>query len=124
VRLQNRGRSRGIRTTPIDIQPTAVPVATQLEHPLERVEDTVLHWEAGRMLIFDDTYRHEVQNNTDQERVVLILHFDRPMNRLGRFTHRCLIGFIRHTPFVKKAVRNHKHWQDRFRKQLGQANSD
>lgn len=77
------------------------------------------------MLIFDDTCRHEVQNNTDQERVVLILHFDRPMNRLGRFTHQPLIAIIRHTPFVKKAVRNHRHWrQDRLRKELAKANTD
>ena len=76
------------------------------------------------MLIFDDTCRHEVQNNTDQERVVLILHFDRPMNRLGRFTHQSLIAIIRHTPFVKKAVGNHRHWQDRLRKELAKANTD
>ena len=114
----HRGHVRGLLRGQL-----ALIVPEQGEKCFLRVEDTICHWEAGKMLIFDDTYRHEVQNNTDQERVVLILHFDRPMNRLGRFMHQCLISVIRHTPFVKKAVRNHKRWQDRFRKQLGKADS-
>jgi hypothetical protein len=56
-----------------------------------------------------------------EERSVLLLHFDRPMNRLGRFANALLMSVIRKTPFVKHAIRNHKLWEDRFRKQLAAA---
>jgi len=68
------------------------------------------------MLVFDDTYRHEVRNNSSEERVVLILHFDRPMNRIGRLTHSVLMAVIGMSPFVKKAIRNHSKWEEQFRR--------
>lgn len=35
-------------------------------------------WEAGKMLLFDDSFEHEVRNDTDQERVVLLLRVWHP----------------------------------------------
>jgi aspartyl/asparaginyl beta-hydroxylase (cupin superfamily) len=99
----------------------AIRVPEQSEACFLRVEDLICHWQEGRLLVFDDTYRHEVQNNSDQERVVLLLHFDRPMNRLGRTVNACLMSVIKRTPFVRKAVRNHAEWEDRFRRQLAAA---
>jgi|TARA_Y100000310_G_scaffold47762_1_gene44345 beta-hydroxylase len=32
-------------------------------------------WEEGKLLILDDTFEHEVQNNTEETRAVLILDF-------------------------------------------------
>ena len=32
------------------------------------------HWDEGKFLIFDDTYYHEVWNETDENRVVLLIH--------------------------------------------------
>ena len=66
------------------------------------------------MFIFDDTYLHEVRNATDEERVVLILHFDRPMDRLGRFSHHALLFLIRHSGFVRKGHRNIAQWEKDF----------
>ena len=80
-----------------------------------RVEDQFLHWDEGSLFVFDDTYRHEVKNNTSEQRVVLILHFDRPMDWFCRVTHNVLIAIIRQTPFVKKAVRSLAKWEGRFR---------
>ncbi|MEM7104555.1 MAG: aspartyl/asparaginyl beta-hydroxylase domain-containing protein [Bacteroidota bacterium] len=37
-------------------------------------------WELGKSLIFDDTYPHEVQNNTAEMRVVLFVDFKRPQS--------------------------------------------
>ena len=82
----------------------AIRVPKEREKCFLRVEDTVCNWEEGKLIVFDDTYRHEVQNNTDEERVVLLLHFDRPMNRLGRLTNAALMAVIKRTPFVKKAL--------------------
>ena len=99
----------------------AVRVPKEREKCFLRVDDKVCHWEEGKLLVFDDSYRHEVQNNTNEERIVLLLHFDRPMNRLGIFTNAVLMSVIRKTPFVKKAIREHNQWEDKFREQLAAA---
>lgn len=38
-----------------------------------RVEDKTVKWEEGRVLIFDDSKEHETWNNTNEDRVVLML---------------------------------------------------
>ncbi|KAL7516444.1 hypothetical protein ACHAWX_001459 [Stephanocyclus meneghinianus] len=43
-----------------------------------RVADEWHSWEAGRLLLFDDSYEHEVVNNTNQERVVLLMRLWHP----------------------------------------------
>lgn len=40
-----------------------------------QVEDTVITWEQGKMIIFDDRKIHSAWNKTDQERVVLLIDF-------------------------------------------------
>ena len=37
-----------------------------------RVGDKVIRWEVGKPIIFDDCYEHEVWNNTNQTRVILL----------------------------------------------------
>jgi hypothetical protein len=41
--------------------------------------------------------------------------------RLGQVTNALLIAVIRRTPFVAKAARNLKQWEDQFRLQLAAA---
>jgi aspartyl/asparaginyl beta-hydroxylase (cupin superfamily) len=36
------------------------------------------NWQEGKMVVFDDSYEHEVRNDTDEERVVLLLRFWHP----------------------------------------------
>ena len=43
-----------------------------------RVADTWHTWQEGRVLVFDDSYEHEVVNDTDEIRVVLLLRFWNP----------------------------------------------
>jgi beta-hydroxylase len=43
------------------------------------VDSEVAHWEEGRSVVFDDTYMHEVWNETDEEGVVLFVDFSRPL---------------------------------------------
>ena len=38
-------------------------------------------WEQGKVVVFDDSFEHEVWNNTDQERIVLLFDFDRPIKK-------------------------------------------
>lgn len=43
------------------------------------VADQICHWQEGKGLIFDDSFPHEVWNDTDGVRVVLFITFDRPL---------------------------------------------
>ena len=44
-----------------------------------RVGEDVRHWEEGKSMIFDDTFNHEVWNDTDETRVVLFVDVLRPL---------------------------------------------
>jgi len=110
---EHRGHVRGLLRGQL-----ALKVPDRREDCTIWVEGTPFHWEAGRMFIFDDTYLHEVRNRTSEERVVLILHFDRPMDWLGRVSHRALLFLIRRTGFFRKARRNVDQWEKRFLRQL------
>ncbi len=43
-----------------------------------RVDNKTLSWEAGKTIVFDDFYEHEVWNNTDQERLILLVDIWHP----------------------------------------------
>lgn len=95
----------------------ALIVPKERERCLLWLEGVPHLWEEGRVLLFDDTYLHEVRNDTAEERVVLILHFDRPMTWRGRAVHRALLLVLRRTSFVKSARSNYASWAERFRAQ-------
>ena len=44
-----------------------------------RVGDDIRHWQEGKSLMFDDTFNHEVWNDTDETRVVLFVDVLRPL---------------------------------------------
>jgi len=44
-----------------------------------RVGEEVRHWEEGRMLVFDDSHEHEVWNDTEGVRAVLLMYVIRPL---------------------------------------------
>lgn len=44
------------------------------------IHDKKYGWKDGELLIFDDTYTHEVKNNSNKERVVLFMDINRPVN--------------------------------------------
>jgi len=79
-----------------------------------RVGDQMVHWEPGRCVVFDDFYHHEVWNDTDEQRVVLIFDFERPMRPLGRMVNRALMWGIKKSAYFKDAQRNLKTWDDRL----------
>lgn len=76
-----------------------------------QVGDQIRHWESGKCLIFDDTYRHQVWNDTTGTRVVLFLDVERPLNRRGRLLNRFVLRLIRWSPFIQDARRNHRAWE-------------
>lgn len=44
------------------------------------VDGRQYHWKNGEVAIFDDTYEHHVENNTDQTRTILFCDLERPMS--------------------------------------------
>lgn len=78
-----------------------------------RVDEEICRWHEGKCLVFDDTYEHEVRNDTDQVRVVLFMDFDRPMDRTGRAFNRLLIGAIRASAYVRDPLSNLAAWNAR-----------
>lgn len=82
------------------------------------IDGTAYNWAEGESLIFDDTYKHEVRNDTDEARVVLLYHFARPLNPLGRALLALLIRLMRRSRFVQDAKSRYETWAKTFRPQV------
>ncbi|WP_116090700.1 aspartyl/asparaginyl beta-hydroxylase domain-containing protein [Sphingomonas crusticola] len=78
-----------------------------------RVVDHRLHWQAGRALIFDDTFEHEVANDTNETRVVLLIQFRRPVRASGRVIGGLFLWAVRRSRFVQDARRSVRDWTAR-----------
>lgn len=79
-----------------------------------RIADQITHWEEGKSLIFDDTFPHEVWNETDGYRVVLFLDIARPMRFPLSWVNWGVSQVLRFSPLVKTAKQNHAAWEKRF----------
>jgi len=75
-----------------------------------RVDNQRLHWEEGKVIIFDDFYEHEVRNDTDEIRAVLFIDVDRPMDRLGTWVNKILFRLMKASPYVKQPLKNLAKW--------------
>ena len=78
-----------------------------------RVEDEIRHWEEGQCMIFDDTYQHEVWNDTDGQRVVLFIDVVRPFAEPVATLNEFIIKLVTLSPFVQRARRNQAAWEKR-----------
>jgi beta-hydroxylase len=88
-----------------------------------RVADRTVRWLEGRCVLFDDTYEHEVRNDTDEERVVLLFDVDRPMRRAGRITNAAFLATLRWTAYVTEARRSCRTWEDRLEAVVQRSNT-
>lgn len=79
-----------------------------------RVADRTYAWKEGEILVFDDTYDHEVWNDTDEERVVLLFDFDRPMRFWGRAINKSFLALLRMTAYYQEPKRAMQTFEDRF----------
>ncbi len=89
-----------------------------------RVADQVVHWEEGDSIVFDDTYNHEVWNETDGERAILFLDVKRPLPTPLSQMNDLLINLARYTSVVQDAQENQKQWSDRLDEAEAQASSN
>jgi aspartyl/asparaginyl beta-hydroxylase (cupin superfamily) len=78
------------------------------------VDGHTIVWAPGQPIVFDDTYPHEVWNDTDETRVVLLIQFRRPMRQPGRIVADAIVTFIRKSSFVQRARRNLPYWEKAY----------
>ncbi len=75
-----------------------------------RVGDEWRHWTEGGSVVLDDTYDHEVFNDTGGQRVVLFLDVVRPLTGFAEKFNRFLLWVIAHSPLVRDARRRQQQW--------------
>jgi beta-hydroxylase len=76
-----------------------------------QVGDHNVIWREGRVLIFDDMYPHEVWNDTNEDRVILMLHLKRLLRFPGSLLRDMLFAALRTSPFVRDGLRNLDRWE-------------
>ncbi len=75
-----------------------------------RVDDRIVRWAEGETLVFDDTYDHEVWNDTANTRVVLLIQVRRPLRNPGKWISDTFLDVIRRSAFVQEARDNVMAW--------------
>ncbi|HEV7944204.1 MAG TPA: aspartyl/asparaginyl beta-hydroxylase domain-containing protein [Solirubrobacteraceae bacterium] len=80
-----------------------------------RVDTEIRHWEAGKSMVFDDTFDHEVWNDTEETRVVLFVDVLRPLPFPESLINKLIVKAIGVSPFVLDAKRNQRAWEGRYR---------
>jgi aspartyl/asparaginyl beta-hydroxylase (cupin superfamily) len=81
---------------------------------LMRIDNQKIFWEEGKAVVFDDTYEHEVWNNSNQVRVVLLIDIVRPFKTPLAAINRGIINIISKSFFVKNAQKNYQEWEDKY----------
>lgn len=81
-----------------------------------RIGDQIRSWNEGELLIFDDTYNHEVWNDTNGWRVVLFVDFPRPLKQPWHWLNERFVGLGALAPFLREAGRRQKRWERGFYK--------
>ena len=114
----HRGVTKGILTCHLGLI-----IPKDAEKCLIRVEEERLVWREGKTLVFCDGYDHEVWNDTDEERTILLIQFDRPMRWPGRVFSKAFVGLLKMTAFFKEPRKNMTTFEDRFEAATKRANA-
>lgn len=84
-----------------------------------RIGNDYYSWSEGKTLIFDDTFNHEVWNDTDGYRVVLFVDFARPLRFPFHQMNEALLNIGSLAPFLREAGEKQKKWEKKFSKAAG-----
>ena len=71
-------------------------------------------WEEGRCVVFDDTYRHEIWNDTNGVRVVLLIDVPRPFPSSIAAVNKAILRLARVMPFVTSGIKRLRSWEKTF----------
>lgn len=83
-----------------------------------RVDKEYIYWEQGKTVFFDDTYNHEVWNDSDGIRVVLLIDTKRPYQGFARRVNDFVINSITRSVYVKDALKKNEEWEKMYYKVL------
>jgi len=81
-----------------------------------RIADKCHLWQEGKCLVFDDTYNHEVWNDTEGYRVVLFVDFARPMKSPYGALNDWILNMATLAPIFREAKGKQASWEKRFYK--------
>jgi beta-hydroxylase len=81
-----------------------------------RIGNEFHNWTEGKALIFDDTFNHEVWNDTDGYRVVLFVDFARPLKQPWHWLNERFLSIGAFAPFLREAGKKQAAWQKKFYK--------
>ena len=94
----------------------ALKVPGDAERCRMEVDGVHIVWREGEAVVIDDTYPHEVWNDTNESRAVLLIQFRRPLRSPGSLLASLIIGVVRHSSFVQRARKNLDYWETAFAK--------
>lgn len=89
-------------------------VPTDRERCWIRVGGERYCWREGESLIFDDSFQHEVHNDTDEYRAILFADFVRPTNFPVNVLNHALIRCAKLLPSLRDGKARQKEWEERF----------
>ena len=93
----------------------ALKVPQDRQNCLIRVGNEFRHWEAGKSLLFDDSFVHEAWNRTNEIRVILFMDVVRPTKFPVSVLNHLIIDLIRRSPYIKNAQKNQQQWDKRLK---------
>lgn len=105
---------RGVTKAVIRVQ-LGLKIPKDRQNCTMRVDDVNFSWQEGKCVVLDDSFEHEVHNNTDEERVILFLDVDRPMKAPGRIASKILLFLLQRSAYVVDAKNNLQVWEQRYR---------
>jgi len=80
------------------------------------LDKQTLQWEQGKVLVFDDTYTHEVWNDSEEIRVVLLIDTIRPFKSPFSKINKGILDLIIGSSHVKDATNAHREWEAKYHK--------
>lgn len=106
----HRGPYKGVLRCHLGLQ-----VPEPREQVRIRVGNDIRNWAEGECMVFDDTFEHEVWNDTDGQRVVLFIDVVRPFRQPVKALNNGIIKLIGWSPFVQSARKNQEAWEQGMR---------
>jgi beta-hydroxylase len=98
---RHTGPSKAILTAHLGL---IIPLKRENCHMQVATQNLV--WEEGKVFIFDDMFDHEVWNDTNEDRIILLMHLKRPLRFPGSLLRDMFFAGLRASPFVKDGLKN------------------
>jgi aspartyl/asparaginyl beta-hydroxylase (cupin superfamily) len=102
----HRGVTKGIVNCHL-----ALKIPQEREKCWMMLDGTDYPWTDGKALMFDDTYEHAVWNNSNENRIILLIQVLRPMRFPGSLVARFFYFLIQLSPFVQDGRKNIATWK-------------